>query len=376
MEIYLVRPGDEPAALARRFGLSLEALAELNQLGDPRRLSPGQCLLLAESSQPAGAERELCAALSPRAEARLAQELLPMLSWLCIQSASVTENGELSLPDDAWLIKAALDAGAAPLLSIGNLGPGGFSALSAHRLFSREDSMQALIANTLKAVRSKAYYGVELNFQYLYPFDREAYTAFVCRMAQALHSAGCYLFCSLAPKSPGLEESPLCAAHDYAALGRAADRLILLCHDWGGPYSSPQAVAPADRSAAVLAYASSLIPPGKCLLSLSCWGCSWPLPWRQGEAARLLPARLAVDMAVSAGAQIRYDRAAQAPFFTFTDGGGQRRLVWFEDCRSLKARLEPALAAGIGGISLCPRDRLYRPALKLLGSLCTGVKLI
>ena len=80
-------------------------------------------------------------------------------------------------------------------------------------------------------------------------------------------------------------------------------------------------------------------------------------------------------MAVAAGAEIKFDRSAQAPFFT-CGTEAQRRIVWYEDARSLSARLSLAGEAGLAGLSLRPRDRQYRPGLGLLLSRCAGEKLI
>ena len=49
--------------------------------------------------------------------------------------------------------------------------------------------------------------------------------------------------------------------------------------------------------------------------------------------------------------------------------------IWYEDSRSLLARLELARSRGLAGISLWPQDRLYRPGLHTLQSRCTGEKL-
>ena len=89
-----------------------------------------------------------------------------------------------------------------------------------------------------------------------------------------------------------------------------------------------------------------------------------------------MSAALAVDTAVSAGAEIRYDGAAQAPFFLCPGAGGKRRIIWYEDSRSLLARLELALNRNLAGVSLWPQDRLYRPGLHMLQSRCTGEKLV
>ena len=376
MELYIVRPGDSLSAIAKSCHTSPEALVRRNQLGDPRRLCPGLSLVLEGKAGAAPAVTELCAALSPQAEPELADTLLPNLSWLCIQGSRLTAQGGLNLPEQEQLLRLAHRHQAMPLLTVSNLDQGGFSPALAHTLVSHEEAGRALTDNILKALESQGCRGVDLSFQYLYPFDREAYSAFARRLGKALHSAGYYFFCSLAPKTQATAEAPLCAGQDYAALGAAADRLILLAHGWGGAFTAPQAIAPLDRVAAALDYAAALIPRGKLLLGLSWGGCAWVLPWRQGDAARPMSAALAVDTAVAAGAEIRYDAAAQAPFFLCPGAGGRRRIIWYEDSRSLLARLELARSRGLAGVSLWPQDRLYRPGLHMLKSRCAGEKLV
>lgn len=374
MELYLVRPGDSLSAIAKSHGTSPEALVHLNQLGDPRRLCPGLSLVLENQQASVPAVTELCAALSPQAQPELVSSLLPQLSWLCLQGSRITAQGALHLPEQARLLSLARQHQVMPLLTVSNLGQSGFSPALAHALLRQEAAGRTLTDNILKAVESHGYRGLDLSFQYLYPFDRAAYGAFALRLGEALHAAGYYFFCSLAPKTQATAETPLCAGQDYAALS-AADRLILLAHGWGGAFTAPQAIAPLDRVTAALDYAARQLPPGKVLLSLSWGGCGWSLPWRQGDEARPMSASLAADTAVSAGAEIRYDPVAQAPFFLCPGTGGKRRIIWYEDSRSLLARMELARSRGLAGLSLWPQDRLYRPGLHLLQSRCTGEKL-
>ena len=377
MEHILVRPGDSLPTIAKNRHTSPEALARHNQLGDPRRLCPGLSLVLDRPTDTSPTATELCAVLSPRAQPELVEALLPSLSWLCLQGSRLTAQGTLHLPEQQeHFLGFAQRHQVLPLLTVSNLDRGSFSPALAHALFCREESFRALGDNILNALDAQCYRGVELNFQYLYSFDREAYAVFARRLGELLHAAGYYLFCSLAPKTAATVEAPLCAGQDYEALAAAADRLILLAHGWGGAFTAPQAIAPLDRVTAALDYAAALLPPGKLLLSLSWDGCGWTLPWRQGDEGRPLSSSLAVDTAVSAGAEIRYDPVSQAPFFLCPGPGGKRRIIWFEDSRSLQARLELALSRGLAGVSLWPRDRLYRPGLLTLQSCCTGEKLV
>ena len=116
---------------------------------------------------------------------------------------------------------------------------------------SSREASRALAERLPELLEQRGYRGLDLNFQYLFSFDRDNYSRFALELSETLHAAGHYLLISLPPKTGSTEDSPLCAGQDYSALGSCADRAILLCHDWGGIYSAPQAISPADRTKAV-----------------------------------------------------------------------------------------------------------------------------
>ena len=77
------------------------------------------------------------------------------------------------------------------------------------------------------------------------------------------------------------------------------------------------------------------------------YGYDWPLPYIQGETrAQSISNQRAIELAVQYGVSIQYDETAQSPFFHYTDAGGTAHEVWFEDARSMDAKLR--LAAGYG----------------------------
>lgn len=234
----------------------------------------------------------------------------------------------------------------------------------------------AFFDSLLRLLRQKGYYGVNFHLQYIYPYDREAYSTFLRRASEELHRQGYFLLSSIAPRESGAQEGLLCSAQDYAAHGKYADRVVILCHDWGYSYSAPQAVLPLNRVRRVLEYAVGAIPPGKLLLGCSLCGYSWRLPWRQGDAAVPVSSAAAMNLAVASGAEIKLDKGAQSPFFTYTDAAGERRLVRFEDARSHRARLRLVRDYSLAGLNLNTANRLCRPMLELLGSMFDTEKLI
>ena len=147
-------------------------------------------------------------------------------------------------------------------------------------------------------------------------------------------------------------------------------------YEWGYTYGSPQAISPVNRIRRVLDYAVAVMPVGKILMGFSNYAYDWLLPWRQGQAARILSNAAAVELAISRGAEIRYDYTAQAPWFNYTDAAGRTHVVWFEDARSVVARLQLVGEYSLAGISIWTADKVYRPGLYALQSIYSVEKLL
>ena len=376
MEIYVVRGGDSLYGIARRYGTDAAELARINQLNDPSRLVPGMALLVPGGTADRRAV-EVNAYAYPAISDAVMAETMPYLTFVCPFWNQADAAGGLLPIEDARMIAAAYADNAAPLLTVTNLGrSGGFSGEIAHALFTDKIAQDALFENIFSVLRIKNYYGVNFNIEYVYPYDRDSYSQFLCRAADELHPRGYFLSTAIAPKESAEQEGLLYTAHDYAAHGRYADRVIIMTYEWGYTYSAPQAVSPVNRMRRVLEYAVGEIPPGKILMGFSNYGYSWRLPWRQGDAATVISNAAAMNLAASAGAEIKFDRTAQAPFFTYTDAAGVRRVVWFEDARSVRARLELVNEYGLAGISCWTVNRLYRPGLELLQGMFDAEKVI
>ena len=71
------------------------------------------------------------------------------------------------------------------------------------------------------------------------------------------------------------------------------------------------------------------------------------------------------------GAAIRYDEKVQSPWFSYTDGEGQEREVWFEDARSLAAKLRLVREYGLAGCGVWNLDRPWPQGWTTLNALFT-----
>ena len=132
------------------------------------------------------------------------------------------------------------------------------------------------------------------------------------------------------------------------------------------------AVSPLPNVRQVLDYAVTEIPPAKILLGISNYGYDWPLPFVQGTTkAQSISNQRAIELAVQHGSAIQYDEEAQSPHFQYTDSANIVHQVWFEDARSLSAKLRLVAEYGFKGAGIWNVMRPFSQLYLLLASLYT-----
>jgi spore germination protein len=208
------------------------------------------------------------------------------------------------------------------------------------------------------------FVGIDVDFEFLPRDLAPAYADFLQNLRREFGPQGTFVWVALAPKTSGEQKGLLYEAHDYPLLAASADAALLMTYEWGYTYGPPMAVSPLPQVRRVLDYALSVIPRSKILLGLSNYGYDWPLPFQPGETkAQSLSNQQAIELAIKQGVAIQYDEEAQAPFFSYAAEDGTEHVVWFDDARSLSARLNlipefGLLGAGIWNVSR-PFSQLY-----------------
>jgi len=349
---HTVAPGQSLYTIARLYGTSVDALLAANpSITNPAAISVGQVITIPPRTINFG-NIEVNGYAFPYINMDVLRKTLPYLTYLSIFSYEVNADGTLRTIDDDALIQAAYAADVAPIMVITNLAEGGgFSSSVAHSILTNSEAQNNLISNVRRILDEKDYYGLAIDFEYIYPYDRESYNNFLRRIAETLRPLGYIIATALAPKNSATQQGLLYEAHDYPVHGALMDHVILMTYEWGYTYSPPMAVAPINEVRRVLNYAVTAIPRDKIFMGIPNYGYNWTLPFTQGTAARAISNTGAVNLAADVGAVIQYDYQSQAPFFNYYDSEGRRHEVWFEDARSILAKLTLANTFRIGGIS-------------------------
>ena len=364
--IYVVKRGDTLSAISRRFGVGVETLVWMNQIPNPDVLVEGQALLVMNQIQSGPWTKLVNGYAYPFISPWVLRQTLPFLNQLSAFSYGFTPEGNLIPPliGDRRMVNRAAEGGVSSALVLTSLDENGiFSNYLISRLLASVSAQVRLLDNVQAQMEALGYEELNIDFEYILPEDRDRFSAFVARAAEMLPQT---VSVCLAPKVRRDQRGLLYEGKDFAALGQAADRVLLMTYEWGYKYGPPMAVAPIGSVRRVVEYAVSEIAPEKIALGLANYGYDWPTPFVRGQTvARTIGSIEAVELARRKRTNIIFDNPSQSPWFQYTENG-IRHVVWFEDVRSWQGKIDLVQEFGLAGVGIWTVMNLNRPGLLLL----------
>ena len=359
---HVVRRGDTVWSIAREHGISTRELYQNNIfLQGQGALIPGEELILSLQDVHREGSLGVNGYAYPFINGDLLRQVLPYMTYATPFTYGIGAEGSLVALRDEGILAAAGQYSVLPWMHLSTMTEEGrFSSARAEALLKNNARQETLLGQIKEILKEKGYGGLDVDFEYIRPELGAAYAAFVDRLRRELNPLGCSVLVALAPKTSAGQRGLLYEAHDYAALGRAANGVLLMTYEWGYTAGPPMAVAPLDKVRQVVDYALTEIPAEKLFLGVPVYGYDWPLPFREGVTrGESVSPQEALALARRHGAEIRYDETAQAPWFRYTAAEGREHEVWFEDARSSYAKFRLAAEKGLQGVGLW---NLMRPA--------------
>lgn len=361
--VHIVREGQTVEQIAEEYSITVKNLYQNNPfLLNQTYLLEGQSLVISYEGEPLMQGR-ISGYAYPFIEPYILREVLLYIDEILIFSYGFTAEGELIPPqiDETWVIQEAWNQQVEPILVLTPFAETGTFNSGLIQILSENETVQDnLIENLLETVREKGYVGVDVDFEYIRPEDRVGYADFVNRLRETMNENGYRVSVALAPKTSSYQKGLLYEAMDYHLLGQSANTVFLMTYEWGYTYGPPLPVAPLPNVRQVLEYALTEIPKEKIVLGIPNYGYSWPLPYERGVTkARLIGNVEANVIAAERGVEIQYDERYQSPFFYY-EIGGRRYEVWFEDVRSIYAKLQLAAEKDIRGVGYWNLMRPFR----------------
>lgn len=364
MQIYVVKEGDNVDKISEQFGVSVESVIYDNQLAAPYRLAVGQALLIDDGGIRENRRNAFFRGFAyPFISSYVLEQTLASLSELAIFSYGFTGEGNLIPPilDDTFMIKAALRNRAEPILTLTPFDASGkFSNELISVLINNQAAVDTLIGDLLATMKEKGFLGIDIDFEYIKAEDRDIFVEFVRTVTETMNANGYSVSVDLAPKTSADQPGLLYEGKNYRALGEIANSVLVMTYEWGYTYGPPMAIAPINKVRQVLDYAVTEIDSTKINMGIPNYGYDWQLPFERGiTKAKTLGNIEAVQLAIQKEAVIQFDEVAMSPYFNYVENGMEHE-VWFEDPRSIEAKLELIYEYNLRGASYWQIMQLFR----------------
>lgn len=357
--VYQVREGDTLYSVAQQFSVRVGDLWRNNPfLGGGQTLRAGDLLTIVGEEPMHDREISVNTYVYPSADRAVLRTMLPYLTYLTVMGYGVEEDGTLiEAQGDDEIVELAREYGVAPIAQIAGAGEDGIpSGALASAILGDERAADTLMAEIETLLAGKRYRGVEMAFDGLSAELSDAYGAWLARLGERLSENGRTMFVSLSPRTEEMARDWYGGVQDFESIGDGVDGANLATYGWGYAYGEPQAVSPMTSVRDALDYATKRVPPEMLTLGISQYGYEWTLPHVAGEGrARPIDYETAMALAREKRAAIEYDVAQAAPYLRWFERDGDRtreHVTWFEDARSIAARLALIEEYGLGGVNL------------------------
>lgn len=207
------------------------------------------------------------------------------------------------------------------------------------------------VRTLLALAGSRDYDGLDLDYESLaaagdatYREVRAGYAKLVEDLCRGLRALDKQCVITVSPKTATTGR-----IWDYAAIGRAADRMRIMAYDYHWKGGKPGPLCSPQWYDEILRIATAEVPADKIEVGLPAYGWDWPadggsrakhVTWKEAEALRL-----------AKNVPYELDPASRTPHFSYQDGE-RRREVWYQDARGVAEHLPVLRKYGVANTAL------------------------
>jgi spore germination protein YaaH len=275
------------------------------------------------------------------------------ISIVAPQTFSMDEHGFVmgEVPPEVMRIAREKRVAVTPLVT-----NRGFRQPLMHTVLDSPEARARTIRYLVYYALRDGYQGFQFDYENIHYTYRDKFTVFFCEAAREFHRHGLEISAAVVGRqndtrngnSPGGYDN-WSGVYDYAAMGKAADYISIMAYAEHGNTADPGPVAGLPWVTRIAQYSAETIPPRKISLGVPFYAQRWdaadgPRKWR-GRSARYRDAAAAM-----AATPAVWDERESAPHLSFQTDGRPTEL-WYEDARSLGAKMKLAHEMGFRGVS-------------------------
>lgn len=283
-------------------------------------------------------------------------------------NTGASNGNEWRIPESYESITRYLDEGGTPLhLDVYMDNADGVAASVLTDAAKRSAAVEAIAAELTRVydkIGKNPYSGVTIDFEGLYgKAQREGLSAFLTELDAALDKLGKSLYVTVQAVTEGEHYD----GYDYRAIGNAADKVILMAHDYnavdlrgfeGTAYYKTTALTPLASVYVSLRAATDpdtgVADKSKLAIAVSFSSLAWTI--KDGKLVEPSPSYPAVDTIYKRLSQpeavLGWSDTYKNPYVSYTTESGEDIFLWYENGRSVSEKLTLARLFGINGVSV------------------------
>ena len=277
------------------------------------------------------------------------------VSIIAPQTFSMDDKGFIAGEVPAEVLRIAAENHVAVMPLVTNRG---FRQPLMHTVLDTAESRARAIRYLVYYALRDGYLGFQFDYENIHYTYRDKFTVFFREASREFHRHGLQLSAAIVGRlddtrntnSPGGYDD-WSGVYDYREMGKYADFISVMAYAQHGATADPGPVAGLPWVTAIAQYSAATIGPRKVSLGVPFYGMRWDAAdpgsdrkWR-GRSARFSDAANAMKTT-----QPVWDEAENSPHLSF-DTDGRRTELWYEDARSLQAKMQLAHDLGFAGIS-------------------------
>jgi len=245
-------------------------------------------------------------------------------------------DGHIGVADNVkvWFVDEAHASGVDVYATLTNRAnaDSGFSGAIAHRILSNPFRRAHHAKHLVALCVNKGYQGIDLDWEAIYPSDRDRFSAFVEVLGRKLHAKGLKLAIAVFPKTsePGLWDTQ--KPYAYRRLGRAVDEFKIMCYPYHGSWTAPGPICPPGWADQILDFAVTKVAPRKVCMGIPFFGFDWYSGSAHGlhwDDAQALIAKYGATPTRTASKEMTFKYRA----------GGVSHTVYYQDVGAIAAKL-------------------------------------
>ena len=205
------------------------------------------------------------------------------------------------------------------------------------------------IEEIILEIKKQNYDGIDIDYENLDPKVRDNFSQFIKTLAKELHKRDKILSVTVQAKQS--DEETWTEAYDFEKLGESADQFRIMTYDYARPNTTPGPISPIKWMAKALTYAQSKVDASKIIAGIPFYAYDWcvegkcdnrGLVW---EGVQNIIKKYNVE-------EVEWDDDAKCPWFFYNDDAGNPHTIYFENAKSIKAKIDLVKKLGISGISI------------------------